>query len=134
MNSHGTLPSDHSSGSRAVRRARHAAAGSAYAEERGLDIAVLRPCTGGACTARRQDERVRMWPHLRHRRVVPREAAVILYCFARRSPAPIRADSVCGRRFFGEGGTAHPSSFVMLWSAPPTSSRTADLVQPFSAA
>jgi hypothetical protein len=39
-------------------------------------------------------------------------------------PAPIEP-MLCGRRFrLAAGGTAYPSLFVMVWSAPPTSSGT----------
>jgi hypothetical protein len=47
MYTHGLLPLDNSGGSRAVRRAGHAAGASAYAEERGLGM----PCREGACVA-----------------------------------------------------------------------------------
>jgi hypothetical protein len=96
MFTHGVLPSDSSGGSRAVRRAHHAAGASAYAEERGLCSAA---CVTWRHGAQAEGARARCRrPHLRHRRVVLGELVVLLCILARRSPAPIRADSVGGRR------------------------------------
>jgi hypothetical protein len=73
-------------------------------------------------------------PHLRHRRVVRGELALSLCGLARRFPAPIRADSVCGQSASLRAAQRYPLLFVMVWSAPPTSSATADSVEPFHAA
>ena len=73
-------------------------------------------------------------PHLRHRRVVRGELVAILCVLARRLPAPIRADSVGGPAPSLWAAQRYPSLFVTVWSAPPTSSATADLVQPLHAA
>ncbi len=67
-----------------------------------------------------------------------RRACCICVLFGEAFSCTDRADRVCGRRG-AKGGTAYPiakspSVFVMLWSAPATSSATADLVQPLIAA
>ena len=98
--------------------------------------AVLRAWRGMAWRAgRRRSARGRCRrPHLRHRRVVRGELVVMLCILARRSPAPIRADSVCGPSASLRAAQRYPLLLVMVRSAPPTSSATADLVRPWSAA
>ena len=101
------LPSDSGNGLCAVRRADLAAGPSAYAEDRGL----CRHCCA-QCAARRgagQEEGGVRRPHLRHRRVVRGERVVAILCpLARRSPAPIRADSVRGPSGVDARGAALP--------------------------
>ena len=88
--------------------------------------ATRRPCRGSVgvrrrprsvhallrqCAARRgagQEEGGVRRPHLRHRRVVRGELVATLCDLARRSPAPIRADSVRGPSGVDAGGAALP--------------------------
>ncbi len=103
------LPSDNTGGSRTVRRADHAAGVSAYSEERGLCSAACvtwHRLHGGQAEGGARGRCRR--PHLRHRRVVRGELVVHLCLLARRFPAPIRADSVCGPVGVALGSTALP--------------------------
>ncbi len=103
------LPSINTGGYNAVRRAHHAAGVSAYSEERGLCSAACVTKIGlhSAQAEGRARGRCRR-PHLRHRRVVRGELVEMLCVLARRSPAPIRADSLGGPVGVALGGTALP--------------------------
>ncbi len=126
------LPSGNPSGYNAVRRADHAAGASGYAEERGLGSAACVTWHGMAC--RPKEERAWTMPAAAPPPPPRRTRRACWYLVARRFPAPIRADSVCGPSASLWEAQRYPWLFVTVWSAPPTSSATADLVQPCHAA
>jgi hypothetical protein len=128
------LPSDNTGGYNAVRRAHHAAGVSAQAEERGLcraacvswhgmarrlkedraDDAGGRTSTTAASYAASLVRRSAHWRGVRLRRF-----------------GPIRCASLSASLWAAQ---RYPCTSVMVWSAPPTSSATADLVEPLRAA
>ena len=126
------LPSDSGNGVCAVRRADHAAGPSAYAEDRGLCMHCCASAWRGVAQARRTAacggrtsataasyassllKSCAYWRGVSLRRFGP------IRCAAR--PASLQA------------AQRYPFLSVMVWSAPPASSATADLVRPMIAA
>ena len=121
------LPSDSGNGLCAVRRADHAAGPSAYAEARGLCMHCCASARRGVAQARRRAAcggRTSATAASYAARVLRHWRGVSLRRFG-----PIRRAAPSG---VARG--VYPKSFVMVWSAPPTSSATAALVQPLPAA